>query len=97
VKECWHDGGNNWLSVRQAAPGRVANTKEWFVTTPGVALLTDGKVNQAWEAKAPDFDTILSKIADSQEKGPFAENVRYRQLFLSTKQNAEAPERRRCL
>jgi len=51
--------------------GRLSSTKEWFVTTPAVALLTDGKVNHAWEAKAPDLDTILSKVASSAEKGPF--------------------------
>jgi len=43
--------------------GRLAETKEWFVTTPAVALLTDGKVKSAWEEKAPDLDTILqSKV-----------------------------------
>jgi len=85
---------------RLAAPdspctlGRLANTKEWFVTTPTVALLADGKVNQAWEAKAPDFHAILSTIASSEEKGPFARNIRYPEFFLSTRRRAEAPERR---
>jgi len=74
--------------------GRLANTKEWFVTTPAVALLTHGTVNHAWEAKAPDFDTILSKIASAEEEGPFAKNIRYPQFSLSRKQHAEAPERR---
>jgi hypothetical protein len=71
--------------------GRLANTKEWFVSTPAVALLTDGNVNHAWEAKAPDFDTILSKIDDSQEKRPFARNIRFPQFFLSTKQPPQTP------
>ena len=48
--------------------GRLAETKEWFVTTPAVALLNDGDVTSAWEEKAPDFDTILQKIAKKQEK-----------------------------
>jgi len=74
--------------------GRLANTKEWFVTTPAVALLSDSQVRGAWEAKAPDFDTILSKIASTAGKGPFAKNIRYPGFFLSTKQRAEAPERR---
>jgi len=39
--------------------GRLAETKEWFVTTPAVALLSDGNVTSAWEEKAPDFETIL--------------------------------------
>ena len=36
--------------------------KDWFVTTPAVALLTDGQVISAWEAKAPDFDKIIESI-----------------------------------
>ena len=47
--------------------GRLAETKEWFVTTPAVALLTDGKVTSAWEEKAPDLDTILQNIAKNAE------------------------------
>ena len=48
--------------------GHLAGTKEWFVTTPAVALLTDGKVKSAWEEKAPDLDTILQKLAKISEK-----------------------------
>jgi len=55
--------------------GRLANAKEWFVTTPAVALLTDGTVNQAWEAKAPNFDTVISKIVSMAEKEPLAKTV----------------------
>ena len=43
--------------------GKLAETKEWFVTTPAVALLTDSKVTAAWEAKAPDFETVLDNMA----------------------------------
>ncbi|NIT59612.1 MAG: hypothetical protein GWN00_26355 [Aliifodinibius sp.] len=43
-------------------PGRLAAVKQWFVTTPAVALLTDGKVTSAWEAKAPDLDEIYERI-----------------------------------
>ena len=39
--------------------GRLAETKEWFVTTPAVALLTDGKVTSAWEEQAPDLDELF--------------------------------------
>jgi hypothetical protein len=28
-------------------PGRLVDTKDWFVTTPAVALLTDGQVTSA--------------------------------------------------
>ncbi|HUT29913.1 MAG TPA: hypothetical protein VMX13_08985 [Sedimentisphaerales bacterium] len=53
--------------------------------------MTDGTVNQAWEAKAPDFDAILSKTRDWQEKGPFVKNIRFSQFFLSTKPQAQTP------
>ena len=49
-------------------PGRLADTKDWFVTTPSVALLKDGQVISAWEAKAPDMDTILKNMAKNIEK-----------------------------
>ncbi len=57
--------------------GQLAETKEWFVTTPAVALLTDGKVKSAWEEKAPDFDTIiqnLTKLQKTAEKSRFFVN-----------------------
>ncbi|MCP4609681.1 MAG: hypothetical protein GY845_13300 [Planctomycetes bacterium] len=43
--------------------GRLPETKEWFITTPAVALLKEGQVTSAWEEKAPDFETILQHIA----------------------------------
>jgi hypothetical protein len=43
-------------------PGRLADVKEWFVTTPAVALLTNSKVTSAWEGQAPDFETILQNL-----------------------------------
>jgi hypothetical protein len=43
--------------------GRLDQTKEWFVTTPATALLTDGQVKSAWEEKTPDFDTIFQRMA----------------------------------
>jgi thiol-disulfide isomerase/thioredoxin len=45
--------------------GRLADVKEWFVTTPVVALLAGGKVTSAWEAQTPDFKAILPEIAES--------------------------------
>ena len=42
--------------------GKLAAVKEWFVTTPAVALLTDGRVKAAWEAEAPDFEAILTQM-----------------------------------
>ena len=47
--------------------GRLAETKEWFVTTPAVALMTQGVVTSAWEEKAPVFDTVLECVAVSMQ------------------------------
>ena len=43
-------------------PGRLADVKEWFITTPSVALLVDGKVRRAWEGQFPDNDLILEFV-----------------------------------
>ena len=42
--------------------GKLPETKEWFVTTPAVALLKDGQVTSAWEEKAQDFDAIVQRL-----------------------------------
>jgi hypothetical protein len=64
-----------------------------FITALAVALLTDGNVNYDSEAKGRDFDTILIRIASSQQKGAFCENMRFSQFFASTRQLAQTPER----
>ena len=46
--------------------GRLADVKEWFITTPAVALLVNGKVTSTWEEEAPDLNTILEKIASTK-------------------------------
>ena len=46
--------------------GRLADTKDWFVTTPAAALISDGKVGSSWEAKAPDFDAIVRILGGGQ-------------------------------
>ncbi|UCG49940.1 MAG: hypothetical protein JSU94_09175 [Phycisphaerales bacterium] len=43
--------------------GRLANVKEWFLTTPAVALLEDGRTKRAWEGQAPPLETIIESIA----------------------------------
>jgi hypothetical protein len=48
--------------------GRLPETKEWFVTTPAVALLKNGQVTSAWEEKAPDFDEIFNKMTNFSKK-----------------------------
>jgi hypothetical protein len=66
--------------------GRLPETKEWFVTTPAVALLTDGKVTAAWEEKAPDLDEVLQNFAKKEEK--YEES----QFFASTNQLTHSPQ-----
>ncbi|MHC4241723.1 MAG: MauE/DoxX family redox-associated membrane protein [Planctomycetota bacterium] len=39
--------------------GRLADTKEWLVTTPAVISISYSIVNVAWEAKAPKTEDIL--------------------------------------
>ncbi len=43
--------------------GKLNEVKEWFVTTPAVALLKDGQVTKVWEEKAPDFEQIIEVFA----------------------------------
>ena len=44
--------------------GRLSDVKEWFVTTPAVTLVKDGKVAKAWEEKAPDFEAVMQFLAN---------------------------------
>jgi thiol-disulfide isomerase/thioredoxin len=46
---------------------QLADTKEWFVTTPAIVLLANEKVASAWEGKAPDLDTIVQEVLKSQK------------------------------
>jgi thiol-disulfide isomerase/thioredoxin len=48
--------------------GRLAATKEWFITTPAVVLLTNTRVKAAWEETAPDFQAIMWQIAESERR-----------------------------
>jgi thiol-disulfide isomerase/thioredoxin len=53
--------------------GQLAQTKEWFVSTPAEALISEGKVGSSWEARAPDIDAIVrnlegKKIGNNLEK-----------------------------
>jgi len=73
--------------VSQTSPctlGRLAETKEWFVTTPAVALLTDARVSTAWEAKAPDSETVLKKLTENGD-------LRAHIVFSSTNRSTHSP------
>ena len=48
------------------ALGRLAATKEWFITTPAAALLTNTRVKVAWAQFAPDFNAVIAEIAASE-------------------------------
>jgi hypothetical protein len=41
--------------------GRLADVKEWFVTTPATILLSEGKVRSVWETMTPELTTILAE------------------------------------
>jgi len=80
--------------VSESSPctlGRLAETKEWFVTTPAVVLLTDSQVTSAWEEKAPHLETILQNITKIQKT---AEKSRF---FVNKTLNTFATERRSAL
>ena len=52
------------------------------------------QVNQAWEAKDSDFDTIPGEMTALDKQGRFAKNIRYYQCYLSRKEDAAGAERR---
>jgi thiol-disulfide isomerase/thioredoxin len=57
--------------------GRLADIKQWFITTPTATLLTNGRVKSAWEKKAPNLETILRNIViieDNNKKFAFCFN-----------------------
>jgi hypothetical protein len=67
--------------------GRLGDTKEWFVTTPATALLSEGKVGSSWEGKAPDFDVIVQNLGTGQET---ARSV----SFLSTNDSPDSLQKK---
>ena len=49
-------------AISRCTQGRLVDAKDWFVTTPTVALLANGEVTSVWEGEVPDFETILDNI-----------------------------------
>ncbi len=43
--------------------GQLAEAKEWFVATPVVGLLFNGRVTSSWEGKTPSLEVILQSLA----------------------------------
>ena len=56
--------------------------KEWVVTTPATALLTDGQGTSSWEEEALGLETILQNVARN------AENPKKSRFSASTNHSA---------
>ena len=69
--------------------GRLAGTKEWFVTTPALVLLSDSQVTSAWEGNAPDLDAILQSMAFKDNQDVLS--VRYTKTKVILTQNWARP------
>ncbi|MHC4647895.1 MAG: hypothetical protein ACYTBJ_20725, partial [Planctomycetota bacterium] len=81
-------------AVRPNSPctlGRLDESKEWFVTSPAVALMTNARVTSAWEAEAPDFDAILTRIGGAKN-GKFSKNQINRRFLISTNAYFQRPK-----
>jgi hypothetical protein len=77
--------GRTPIGARTACTfARLADTKEWFVSTPAAALISEGKVSSSWEGNAPDLEAIVQNLEDGQET---AQNV----SFLSTTYSHDSP------
>ena len=44
----------------EVARGKLSNAKKWFLQTPVVVVLDNGRAVKAWESTAPNLDEILS-------------------------------------
>ncbi|MHC4529291.1 MAG: hypothetical protein ACYS29_15555, partial [Planctomycetota bacterium] len=55
--------------------GKLAEAKEWFVTTPAVVVLENGRVRSAWEGRAPDLDAVFGRLAALTEFGSDDESI----------------------
>ena len=47
-------------SNSEVTRGRLSEAKKWYVQTPVVVVLRDGKVLKAWQGYAPTFDELLN-------------------------------------
>ena len=53
--------------------GRLADVKEWFITTPAVALLNKARVRMAWEGEAPDLNELFQNLTSmNRQNGWFS-------------------------
>jgi thiol-disulfide isomerase/thioredoxin len=68
--------------------GRLADIKEWFITTPTVTFLVNAKVEAAWEAQAPSFEVIMGQLAGIREK-----SQRIQELSINISTSLRTPEK----
>lgn len=47
--------------------GRLAPVKEWFITTPLIALLDEADVKATWEQSVPDLEAVLGELMATKE------------------------------
>lgn len=52
---------------KTCAWGQLVGSKEWFVSTPTVLLLTSGKVISVWEGEAPTLEAIMHQCSCQNE------------------------------
>jgi thiol-disulfide isomerase/thioredoxin len=60
--------------------GRLADIKEWFITTPAVAVLSEARVKAVWEQSAPNLETVISEITNCERE--FTESLAPQQQAL---------------
>lgn len=48
------------------ACGRLADAKEWFMTTPAVFLISESITIAAWEGVVPDCESVIHIMSDSE-------------------------------
>jgi hypothetical protein len=47
--------------------GCLRDTNKWFIQTPAVVLLIDGKVLAGWEGEAPQPEDLLGRLRSEQK------------------------------
>lgn len=55
------EGENSFCTL-----GKLPEAKEWFVTTPAIALLSNSTVQKIWEGETPDLDNIFKIIVSTK-------------------------------
>jgi len=66
--------------------GHLAKIKEWFVATPVMVLLAEGKIVSTWEIKMPLLDVVVGRIPV-----PGRTNDRSLGFSASTSERPQAP------